>query len=159
GWSARCPAHEDRVRSLTIATGADGRVLLYCFAGCVVDAIVAAMGLTVRDLFLTAGSTRGAGRAPRPPRPDRASERTADAPMPDLDMPDEPSAGLTLATYAAAKRLPPEFLRACGLSDIHVGRPCVRVPYYDAGGAEVAVRFRCALDGPDRFRWRRGAMP
>jgi len=33
GWSARCPAHEDRQASLSIAEGEDGRVLLKCHAG------------------------------------------------------------------------------------------------------------------------------
>jgi DNA methylase len=34
GWVARCPAHTDRHPSLSIADGADGRLLLCCFAGC-----------------------------------------------------------------------------------------------------------------------------
>ena len=51
GWSARCPAHEDHRNSLSVAEGMDGRVLLYCFAGCQVEAIVAALDLTLADLF------------------------------------------------------------------------------------------------------------
>ena len=34
GWIARCPAHDDRNPSLSIADGADGRILVTCFAGC-----------------------------------------------------------------------------------------------------------------------------
>ena len=34
GWMARCPAHDDRNPSLSIADGADGRILVTCFAGC-----------------------------------------------------------------------------------------------------------------------------
>jgi putative DNA primase/helicase len=34
GWMARCPAHDDRDPSLSIADGTDGRILLTCFAGC-----------------------------------------------------------------------------------------------------------------------------
>ena len=34
GWMARCPAHDDRTPSLSIAQGDDGRVLLKCHAGC-----------------------------------------------------------------------------------------------------------------------------
>ena len=34
GWMARCPAHDDRNPSLSIADGAEGRILLTCFAGC-----------------------------------------------------------------------------------------------------------------------------
>jgi hypothetical protein len=51
GWTARCPAHDDRTASLSIADGDDGRVLVHCFAGCAVADIVAAVGLTLADLF------------------------------------------------------------------------------------------------------------
>lgn len=43
GWVARCPAHQDREPSLSIGQGADGRVLLHCFAGCDFGAVVAAL--------------------------------------------------------------------------------------------------------------------
>ncbi|MGH9460874.1 MAG: AAA family ATPase, partial [Vicinamibacteria bacterium] len=51
GYSARCPAHDDRKPSLSISKGVDGRVLLKCHAGCSVEAIVDALGLSMRDLF------------------------------------------------------------------------------------------------------------
>ena len=51
GLAARCPAHDDRRASLSITEADDGRVLLRCFAGCSVNAIVEAVGLEVRDLF------------------------------------------------------------------------------------------------------------
>jgi hypothetical protein len=51
GWTALCPAHKDREPSLSIREGADGRILLKCFAGCDTAKIVAALGLTMRDLF------------------------------------------------------------------------------------------------------------
>ena len=50
GWKARCPAHDDLNPSLSIHEGADGRVLMYCHAGCDTSAIVAALGLTLADL-------------------------------------------------------------------------------------------------------------
>jgi len=56
GWSARCPAHDDRRASLSIAEGDDGRALVKCHAGCTVDAICAAVGLRVADLMPTADS-------------------------------------------------------------------------------------------------------
>ncbi len=52
GWQARCPAHEDRTPSLTIAEGDDGRTLMHCHAGCTAEEIVGAVGLTLRDLFV-----------------------------------------------------------------------------------------------------------
>lgn len=50
-WMARCPCHEDSTPSLSISTGADGRILMYCFAGCKISDILARIGLTSRDLF------------------------------------------------------------------------------------------------------------
>jgi 5S rRNA maturation endonuclease (ribonuclease M5) len=48
---ARCPAHDDHHPSLSICLGEDGRILLYCHAGCSLEAICAAMHIEVRDLF------------------------------------------------------------------------------------------------------------
>lgn len=52
GWTARCPAHEDHKPSLTVSEGADGRVLLCCQRGCATEDVVAALGLSLSDLFL-----------------------------------------------------------------------------------------------------------
>ena len=51
GWTARCPAHEDRTASLSVATGREGRLILHCFAGCSVHDVLSDIGLTVGDLF------------------------------------------------------------------------------------------------------------
>lgn len=53
-WQAKCPGHKDRNPSLSIAEGRDGRTLLNCHAGCRVEAILAAMGLQMSDLYLEA---------------------------------------------------------------------------------------------------------
>ena len=50
-WIARCPAHDDKGPSLSIRELEDGRVLLHCFAGCEVEAILDAVGMTFGDLF------------------------------------------------------------------------------------------------------------
>jgi putative DNA primase/helicase len=51
GWQARCPAHDDRRPSLSIAAGEDGRVLVTCHAGCAPESIVAAVSLGLADLM------------------------------------------------------------------------------------------------------------
>ena len=51
GWSARCPSHDDRRASLSIAKAPTGTVLLKCHAGCDTAAILAAVGLKLADLF------------------------------------------------------------------------------------------------------------
>ena len=50
-WTALCPAHEDRRASLSVSVCEDGKVLLNCHAGCKVEAVVEAIGLTMADLF------------------------------------------------------------------------------------------------------------
>jgi len=58
--------------------------------------------------------------------------------------------------------LPIEFLQKLGLRDQNYRkRPsAVRIPYRDADGQEIAVRYRTALEksdeGDERFRWRAG---
>ena len=50
-WQAHCPAHDDRSPSLSIREAEDGRVLLHDFGGCESEAVAAALGLAMRDLF------------------------------------------------------------------------------------------------------------
>ena len=50
-WKACCPAHDDGTPSLSIRALDDGRVLLHCFAGCAVEAILDAVGLQFGDLY------------------------------------------------------------------------------------------------------------
>jgi putative DNA primase/helicase len=51
---AKCPSHDDRQASLSIRVGKDERVVMFCHASCDVKAIVAALGLTMADLFVEA---------------------------------------------------------------------------------------------------------
>jgi hypothetical protein len=49
-WVARCPSHEDKSPSLSIAEK-DGVILLKCFAGCEIEDICDAIGVEMKDLF------------------------------------------------------------------------------------------------------------
>jgi hypothetical protein len=51
GWIARCPAHDDRLPSLAITIGDDGRVLICDHGGCATPDVLAAVGMSVSDLF------------------------------------------------------------------------------------------------------------
>jgi len=138
GWTARCPAHDDRRNSLSISLGSSGHILLYCFVGCPVTEILKKVGLTISDLSPSQGCR------------DASGDQSCNA------------ATLTLAEYARAKKLPVDFLRSLDLSDLHYqGRPAIRIPYFDESRTEVAVRIRTALDksgdSDNRFRWVRGA--
>lgn len=50
-YMAKCPAHDDKNPSLSIAEGEDGRILLNCHAGCSTEKVLQAMGLAMRDLY------------------------------------------------------------------------------------------------------------
>ena len=50
-WLARCPAHSDKRASLSVRELPDGRVLVHDFAGCSVEDVLAAAGLTMDALF------------------------------------------------------------------------------------------------------------
>lgn len=52
GWRARCPAHDGKSASLSIAEGDSGTLLVHCFAGCTVHDVLGAVGLQVGDLFV-----------------------------------------------------------------------------------------------------------
>ncbi len=53
GWMCTCPAHDDRNPSLSVRDGEDGSVLLKCHAGCSNESVVASLGLSMRDLFVS----------------------------------------------------------------------------------------------------------
>ncbi len=125
-------------------------MLLKCFAGCDYQDILAAIDLEPRDLFDRAP---GGGGAYIPPVNTATLQHSARI-----------AVGCTLEEYAAAKRLPVAFLRACGLSDIHyLGRKAVRIPYPAVDGTAGPIRFRLALEkgvgGDNRFAWKRGSKP
>src|SRR5262249_54563440 len=64
------------------------------------------------------------------------------------------AARLMVAALADAKQLPAEFLAGLGLSDLPKGG--VGIPYYDATGAEIAVKRRTALKAGDGSYWPKG---
>jgi hypothetical protein len=64
-WVARCPAHADKRPSLVLKEADDGKALMHCFAGCAVDDIVSAVGLSLADLFpQTEGFAHGKRQRP-----------------------------------------------------------------------------------------------
>ena len=148
GWTARCPAHDDRNNSLSVAEGADS-LLLHCFAGCEVDDVVQALGLTMGDLFPTERKRSSQGNDTP-----AATPATVQHP-PSKDV-------CSLRNYAEVKGLPESFLKEAGLQDHrYQGQQRIRIPYFDAHRQELAVRFRIALRksklGGNRFLWKKGS--
>jgi putative DNA primase/helicase len=68
GWTACCPAHEDRIPSLSIRDSNDGRVLVRCHARCEQEQVIAA--LRSRGLWTERG-VRSYSRHPASPIVDR----------------------------------------------------------------------------------------
>ena len=63
GWTARCPAHDDRTPSLSICDADGGKVLVRCHAGCGQDRVIAA--LQARYLWTESGLLLFSRPAPR----------------------------------------------------------------------------------------------
>ena len=69
-WVACCPSHADSSPSLSVREADDGRVLLYCHAGCELHEILDELQLEERDLF---PRTRSVG--PKPVTPNTSAKR------------------------------------------------------------------------------------
>src|SRR5215217_5847999 len=166
--TAFCPAHADRNRPSLSVRAEDSRVLLHCFVGCKAEDIVGAIGLAMSDLF-EEGNGWKAGGCSVPLRMLETVKHTSSA-KPSTNEEGTVSAvsqtagngepGCTLEDYAAAKKLPVEFLRSLSLRDVtYMDLPVVRIPYPDKNGQEVAVRYRVSLNGKEKFRWRSNDKP
>jgi len=132
GWKACCPAHADREPSLSIGLGEQGQVLLKCFAGCQIERIVEAMGLTITDLFPDGATTN-----------ERASSNGAH------------HAILTLLDLALEKQLPWQFLFHLGVMEHPNGG--LHIPYYLPDGTPAPrSRIRTALTAREGSRWSKG---
>ncbi len=68
-FRAKCPAHDGQSQSLSVSLGDTASIVVKCFAGCAAEEIVAALGLTLRDLFDGPMPDTAAPRAPRPTAP------------------------------------------------------------------------------------------
>lgn len=69
GYSARCPAHEDKNASLSVKQGDNGGIVLHCHAGCTPEQVVGALGLSMKDLFPDGDRPRFDRRQEHRPRP------------------------------------------------------------------------------------------
>lgn len=141
GWSARCPAHEDRHPSLSVAEGDDGRALVRCHAGCPADAVVAALDLSLADLY---------------PRPDDGPPRTKTTPSGP-----RPKAAPTGKVYPTAAGAQAALERRHGPAAQvwtyrdAAGDPVGQVARWDRPGGKKDIRpVARHADG-----WRIGAMP
>lgn len=163
--NVHCPAHEDPKPSLSVKKGHDVEVVFKCFGGCTQEAVRAA--LRAKGLWQGGGGISPSVIPVTPLHPNTAkathgSVTPGVTPLQGLSGKGAvegvtPPTGLTLADLAKAKQLDVPFLQSLGLREQRYnGAPAVRIPYSDAQGNEIAVRFRVSLKVEPRFRWRRG---
>ncbi len=163
GWLVICPAHDDHTPSLWVKPSQNPDFIAdwKCQAGCTNEAVLTAMHLTWADVRRngrdSARGDSGNGEACQPVNGGSKHVRNGvDTPTPNCVN------CVTLAALAEAKRLPVDFLKSLGISDFkYCGQSSVKIPYYSEDGSEISVRFRLALSGDSRFKWRKGdhAMP
>ena len=159
-----CPAHNDHHPSLWIrpSDNPDFIATWDCQAGsCDREKVLQALRLTWNDVRSNgpknnSGSTSGQPRNSETPPPN-SLEKTV---SPFLKQPETAETGLTLKNLAEAKHLPIDFLKSLGIIEAkYYGKPVVKIPYYSEDGTEQAVRFRLALSGDCRFKWRKSDHP
>jgi putative DNA primase/helicase len=92
GWTARCPAHDDRTPSLSISDADDNKVLVRCHAGC------------DQERVITALRTRGLWAENRPHSLSRIARRTSVERKPDHD--DARRSEAALAIWQSAQPAP-----------------------------------------------------
>lgn len=85
-WTGLCPAHDDTRPSLSIKLADDGRILLFCHAGCTCREIMAALDLPMSILF---PDCRVKGRGWPIPSPRRKSRPAGPSRPPAFQPPGE----------------------------------------------------------------------
>jgi hypothetical protein len=131
GWLACCPAHHDGEPSLSIGLGDEGHILLKCFAGCSLERIVEAMGMSVVELFPNASSAPAV-------QPEQTQRKQLD-----------------LVDLAHEKQLPWKYLFHLGVTEQRPG--CLHIPYHLPDGTLAPRhRLRTALVAKEGSRWSKG---
>ena len=130
---ACCPAHDDNTPSLSITEKPDGTLLWHCFAGC-------SQEMVQRELERLAGVQRGTVKLIPPRQKQSATTRP-----------------LLLYELAQAKRVGAVKLLRWKVREQSEGG--VAIPYITREKELHAVRYRLALEGENRFRWREGDTP
>ncbi|QNJ56537.1 DNA primase/helicase [Arthrobacter phage Elezi] len=160
GYLVHCPAHNDSKQSLRLTVSDKGKVLLRCRAGCETKDVVAALGLTMKDLAtMTAGDVDFTARATSQDVPASPADVAAlavkldryAAAMLDENHLDAPGA----AIYAADRfGVDVEDIKRLGLgyADDLGGGPRLVVPFRDRDGVPRGFQAR-ALEKDAAVRW------
>ena len=116
-WRAKCPVHQDeksKGRTLSVKETETGSVLINCFAGCTVDAVVRQLGLCLNDLF----------------PPDKYMSYTKYSSKP---------AGKSLK-YLTARALPNIYLLDIAINELRKGKGLSKDDLFDCAGAVLRLK-------------------
>ncbi len=105
GWTARCPAHDDRTPSLSLTDTQDGKVLVRCHAGCEQERVIA--GLRGRGLWGESGPRSSPWTARRKPverEPDGDDAKRTERALAIWQL-SKPSPETPVAAYLASRGL------------------------------------------------------
>jgi DNA-binding transcriptional ArsR family regulator len=141
---ACCPAHDDSTPSLSLTEKADGTLLWKCFAGCSQDAVREALEQLARIQPATA----------RPIAPRRRQQQQPASDAPEMA---QRLRNFGIAELADAKRLDAEKLIAWHVRELPDGG--IEILYLTREGELHAVQYRYALEGDNRFKWRKDDTP
>jgi DNA-binding transcriptional ArsR family regulator len=141
---ACCPAHDDSTPSLSLTEKADGTLLWKCFAGCSQDA--------VREALEQLADAKPATARPIAPRRRQQQQPASDAPEMAQRL-----RNFGIAELADAKRLDAEKLIAWHVRELPDGG--IEILYLTREGELHAVQYRYALEGDNRFKWRKDDTP
>ena len=114
GWTARCPAHDDRTPSLSIRDADDNKVLVRCHAGCDQECVI--MALRTRGLWAEKrphSLLRMTRRTPIERKNDQDDIRRSEAAL-TIWKSAQPAQGTLVETYLALRGIdlpPPAALR------------------------------------------------
>jgi putative DNA primase/helicase len=117
GWTARCPAHDDRTPSLSIGDADDNKVLVRCHAGCDQERVITA--LRTRGLWAENSPhslSLIARRTSVERKPDHDDARRSEAAL-AIWQSSQPAQGTPVETYLASRGIdlpPPDALRFHG---------------------------------------------
>ncbi len=106
GWSAHCPAHDDRTPSLSLRDSGDGKVLVYCHAGCDRGDVIA--HLKVSGIWAQNTPRHFRYPAPRrvtkPTEPDRDEVKRTEGAL-SIWQAAKPAGGTLIETYLGSRGL------------------------------------------------------
>ena len=143
GWSARCPAHDDRTPSLSLCDTGEGKVLVRCHAGCDQHEVIAhlkAFGLWSQN-GLRLPKYAASGRVNRPMEPDRDEIKRTEAAL-SIWQAAKPAGGTLIETYLGSRGLQ---LPATPTLRFH---PTLKHPSGDSWPAMIALVTRGFDDVP-----------